>query len=119
MQSDTTSAGATSYVYDASGNQVVRRDPGTTTFYMGDEQLTLNTATGTVTGVRYYSINGATIAVRNSNGPLSYLIPDRQGTDQLAVDASTLAAARRQYTPFGTIRDTEVERLTFRYGPPS
>jgi RHS repeat-associated protein len=100
------SAGTTSYVYDASGNQIVRRDPGATTFYMGDEQLTLNTTTGTVTGVRYYSINGATIAVRNSNGQYSYLIPDRQGTDQLAINASTLAVTRRQFTPFGAARGT-------------
>src|SRR5581483_8315726 len=106
LQSDTTSAGASSYVYDASGNTIVRRDPGSTVFYMGDEQLTLNTATGTVTGVRYYSINGAVIAVRNSNGQYSYLIPDRQGTDQLAINASTLATTRRQYTPLGQTRGT-------------
>ncbi|MBS2966980.1 RHS repeat protein, partial [Actinocrinis puniceicyclus] len=98
LQSDTTGANTTSYVYDATGNTVVRRDPGTTVFYMGDEQLTLNTATGTVSAVRYYSINGATIAVRNSTGGYSYLIPDRQGTDQLAINATTLAPTCLLYT---------------------
>lgn len=97
----------TNYVYDAAGNQLVVRDPGTSTFYDGDAQLTENTATGTLSGVRYYSLGGAQIAQRTSAGVVSDLIPDRQGTDQLAI--STVAAqtvTRRQFLPFGSARGT-------------
>ncbi len=104
LASDQTSAGTTSYVYDASGNVVVRRDPGQTTFYMGDEQIVLNTAANTVSGTRFYSIGGTTIAARTSVTAVDYLIPDRLGTDLLAVNASTQAVTRRQYLPFGAAR---------------
>ena len=96
LQSDTTTAGTTSYVYDADGNQIVRRDPGTITFFMGDEELILNTGSNTVSAVRYYAVNGTPIAARSSTGQYNYLVPDRQSTDQLALNASTLAATRRQ-----------------------
>jgi RHS repeat-associated protein len=107
LQSDTSSTGTTSYVYDTVGNQIVVRDPGTTTFYYGDSQLSINTATSAVSGVRYYTLGSATVAVRTSAGVVNDLIPDRQGSDLLAV--STTAAqtvTRRQYLPFGGARGT-------------
>jgi len=106
LASDQTSSGTTSYVYDTAGNLIVQRDPGQTTFYMGDEQLVLNTGTGTVSGTRYYSIGGTIVAARTSGGSVDYLIPDRQGTDQLAIDSSTQAVTRRSYLPFGGARTT-------------
>jgi RHS repeat-associated protein len=107
LATDQTSTGTTSYVYDYAGNLLVQRDPGTTTtFYAGDEQLVLNTSAGTVTGTRYYSIGGTTIAARTSSGTVDYLIPDRQGTDQLAINATTQAVTRRSYLPFGATRGT-------------
>ncbi|BCJ36379.1 hypothetical protein Athai_38820 [Actinocatenispora thailandica] len=104
LATDTTGAGQTSYVYDADGNLAVRRDPGTTTLFIGDEQLTLNTTTGAVTGSRYYSINDTTVAVRTSASTWYELIPDRQGTDQLAINDNGQAVTRRQYKPFGEAR---------------
>jgi RHS repeat-associated protein len=73
---------------------------------MGDEQIVLNTGAGTVSGTRFYSIGGTTIAARTSAITVDYLIPDRQGTDLLAVNASTQAVTRRQYLPFGAARGT-------------
>jgi RHS repeat-associated protein len=105
LQSDTAGAGATNYVYDASGDVVVRRDPGSTTLYLGDAQLTLTGTT--LSGVRYYTLGGATIAERTSGGQVYYLVPDRQGTDELAISAgSTQTVTRRQYLPFGQARGT-------------
>ncbi|MBS2966872.1 hypothetical protein KGA66_27815 [Actinocrinis puniceicyclus] len=104
IQSDTTNAGVTDYVYDAAGSVLARRDPASTTLYLGDMQLT---DTGsTLSGVRYYALGGATLAERTSTGQVSDLIPDRQGTDQLAINTSTQAVTRRQYTPFGSARGT-------------
>jgi RHS repeat-associated protein len=104
LATDTTAAGTTAYAYDTTGNLLVRRDPGQTTVFVGDEQLVLDTSAGTVTGTRYYGIGGTIIASRSSSGAVTDLIPDRQGTDQLAVNASTQAVARRQYLPFGQAR---------------
>ncbi|MFC0432206.1 RHS repeat-associated core domain-containing protein [Kutzneria buriramensis] len=109
LATDTTATGGSSYVYDADGNLIVRRDPGKTTFFFGTEQLTLDTTTHSATGSRYYAIGGTTIAVRTSNvssGNPQFLVPDRQGTDQLVVDSGTYKVTRRQYMPFGTPRGT-------------
>ncbi|WP_033260510.1 hypothetical protein, partial [Kitasatospora setae] len=47
-------ANDTSYVYDADGNQLVRRVGGKTTINLGTDELTLDTATGKTTATRYY-----------------------------------------------------------------
>jgi RHS repeat-associated protein len=75
--------------------------------FIGDTQLVLNTASNALIGTRYYSLGGATIATRTGNvasGNVAYLIPDRQGTDQLVVDSATLTVTRRQFLPFGGAR---------------
>ena len=41
----------------------------------------------------------------NSGNP-QFLIPDRQGTDELSIDSATQAVTRRQYLPFGGPRGT-------------
>jgi len=98
----TTPAGsATSYLYDASGNLLLQSDPGATTLYLADEQIVLNTTTNTVSGTRYYQIGGVTVAARTSAGQVEYLIGDRQGTSQVAIDSQTLAVSRRYYDPYG------------------
>jgi RHS repeat-associated protein len=94
-------AGTTSYVYDASGDLLLQTDPGTLTLYLPDEQLVDNTATGTVTGTRYYTLGGVTVAARTSAGDVQYLTGNEQGTDTLAIDYSTLNVTRRYYDPYG------------------
>ncbi|GAA5197390.1 RHS repeat-associated core domain-containing protein [Rugosimonospora acidiphila] len=105
LATDTTIAGTTSYVYDGDGNLLVRRDPGSTTLYLGDEQVVLN-GSGKLDATRYYTMNGATIAARTGTSNPDYLIPDRQGTDQLSIASDTEAVTRRQYLPFGQVRGT-------------
>jgi RHS repeat-associated protein len=103
-------AGTTGYVYDANGNLLLQTDPGTVTLYLPDEQLVATTSNGTttVTGTRYYSIGGVTIAARtstSSNGSytndVDYLIGDQHGTALLAIDYTTLDVTRRYYDPYG------------------
>jgi RHS repeat-associated protein len=106
LQSTVSSAGTTNYAYDADGDQVIMRDPGSTTLTVGDAQLNLVAGSGSVTGVRYYTIGGVTIAERTSAGAVNCLIPDRQGTDELAITATAAqTVTRRQYLPFGAARD--------------
>ncbi|QUQ71911.1 large secreted protein [Kutzneria sp. CA-103260] len=104
LSTDTTATGGSSYVYGADGNLVVRRDPGRTTLFLGDQQLVLDTKANAVTTTRYYTLGGLTVASRTGSGPVQYLIPDRQGTDQLAMDANTGALTSRQFLPFGQAR---------------
>jgi hypothetical protein len=67
-------------------------DPGTTTLYLTSEELSL-TSTGTVTGTRSYGLGGATVAALTAGSGLSYLVGDQQGTEDVAINASTLAAS--------------------------
>lgn len=102
----TTAAGTTTFGYDAGGAQLLQRDPKTTTLLLGDQQLVMDNTSKTVTGTRYYKINGATIASRTGGGAVTYLFPDRQGTSTVSVNASTGAVSRRQFRPFGDPRGT-------------
>jgi RHS repeat-associated protein len=104
--SDTT-GNTTSYTYDASGSLLLQHDPGKTTLFLPDEELVLDTSAGTVTGTRYYTLGGATIASRTSDGKIAYLINDPHGTAQLAIDSATLQASRRYYTPYGALRSPQ------------
>lgn len=98
------STGQTSYIYDADGNRLVRRDPTGTTLYLPGQEIRFNFATQTTTCTRYYSYNGATIASRTAAG-LSWLTEDHHGTVGVAIDAATQQAKIRRETPYGTPRD--------------
>jgi RHS repeat-associated protein len=108
-QNAVTPAGAataqnTTYIYDADGNLLLTSDLGTTSLYLGDQELSLSTTTGTVTGTRYYSLGDVTIATRTGAGSIAYLAGDTQGTDSVAIDAATLNVTRRWYDPYGNPR---------------
>ncbi|MFV2216743.1 RHS repeat-associated core domain-containing protein [Actinomadura sp. LOL_016] len=93
------------YVYDADGNRLIRKDPTGTTLYLpGGTELRAPTGATTATGTRYYTFAEQTIAMRASDGTLTYMAGDHQGTAQLAVDATTQQLTTRRFTPFGTIR---------------
>ncbi|MFJ8582613.1 polymorphic toxin-type HINT domain-containing protein [Micromonospora sp. NPDC093277] len=94
----------TDYVYDADGNRLIRRDPTTVTLYLGSTELTLNKSTTAVSGTRYYA---GVSAVRTPSNKVNFLIGDHHGTAQESIDASTLAATRRKFTPYGQARGTQ------------
>jgi RHS repeat-associated protein len=96
------SAQDTNYIYDAGGSLLLTTDPGSTTLYLSDEELTLSG--GTVTGTRYYSLGSVTVATLTSGTGLSYLAGDQEGTDSVAISAATLAVTHRYYDPYGNPR---------------
>ncbi|MDO0932943.1 polymorphic toxin-type HINT domain-containing protein [Streptomyces sp. DG2A-72] len=105
----------TGYIYDADGNLLIRRatGDGDTVLYLGDTEvrLTVKGSTKTLTGTRYYSAGGQTIAVRTatagtSTTKLSFLAADPHGTASVALDATTWAITKRYTTPFGAPRGT-------------
>ncbi|MEU7873137.1 RHS repeat-associated core domain-containing protein [Dactylosporangium sp. NPDC049140] len=98
--------GAESYVYDADGNRLIRKDATGTTLYL-PEGLELRLATGqaTATGTRYYTYGGGAIAVRTSK-KLSWLASDQHNTGEATVDSASLSVLRRRSKPFGEVRGT-------------
>ncbi|SEE25912.1 polymorphic toxin-type HINT domain-containing protein [Streptomyces sp. Ag109_O5-10] len=114
-QVDTTGASPTStkYLYDADGNQLIRRDPGQTTLFAGDTEIVVNTSVtpNTLLGaVRTYSHGGAgaPVAIRSSlaGGGVKYLFNDPHGTSTLSMDTTSQQVARQQYTPYGQPRSS-------------
>ncbi|MET8406154.1 RHS repeat-associated core domain-containing protein [Streptomyces sp900116325] len=107
----------TNYIYDADGNLLIRRatGDGDTILYLGDTEvrLTIKGTTKTLSGTRYYTAGGQTIAVRTavsgtSGTKLAFLAADHHGTSSIALDAATYAVTKRYSTPFGAPRGTKV-----------
>ncbi|MFJ5029498.1 RHS repeat domain-containing protein [Streptomyces sp. NPDC088560] len=109
-----TSPTTTKYLYDADGNQLIRRDPGQTTLFASDTEIVVNTSVNPnvlLGAVRTYVHGGGAgvpIAVRSSlaGGGLKYLFSDPHGTATLAMDATSQQISRQQYTPFGQQRNS-------------
>ncbi len=92
LASVTDSGGTSSYIYDADGNRLIAKDPAGVTAYLPGFEL--RKVGSTVTATRYY---GA-VAARTPAG-LTWLASDPHGTNQLAIDATTLAITRRKTRP--------------------
>ncbi|MEU7041707.1 RHS repeat-associated core domain-containing protein [Streptomyces varsoviensis] len=103
MASSTTDGKTSTFLYNADGERLLRRDADAVTLYLGSEELRLDLKSGKVTGTRYYTAQKSTV-VASSDGSVSYLLSDQNGTDELAVDAQTLRYTRRDHGPFGTAR---------------
>jgi RHS repeat-associated protein len=98
----------TSYVYDANGTRLLRREPTGTTLYLpGGQELLLPSGSSSVKGTRYYTFDGETVAVRTKDG-VTFLFGDHHGTGQWAVKEGTLALSQRRFTAFGAERGTPI-----------
>ncbi|MFI5792545.1 RHS repeat domain-containing protein [Streptomyces sp. NPDC051677] len=97
------SGSKTSYVYDASGNRLVRKDPSGTTVYLPGTELKLSADGTKMEATRYYEYAGQTVAVRTA-AKLSFVAADHHGTGELAIDAATGAISQRRFDPFGVER---------------
>jgi RHS repeat-associated protein len=102
------------YLYDAQGNLLeqtaaVDGTDKTRILYLfgGAEQITLNVAAKTWTGLRNITGPDGTTVTRSSTGSVTYQVANGQGTAVTAVDASTLTATRRSYDPYGNLRGTK------------
>jgi hypothetical protein len=82
------------------GNLLIQKDPSSTTLFLSDEEITLTGST--LSGTRYYSLGGQTVAARTSAGDVYYLTGDQEGTETLAINSTTLGVTERFYDPYGT-----------------
>ena len=94
---------STNFVYDASGNRLLRKDAKGTTLFLGAMEVRLDKATNAKTATRYYTHAGQTVAVRTTAG-LSWLAQDHHGTGTVTVNEATQSVERRRFTPFGEAR---------------
>ncbi|MFE4359950.1 polymorphic toxin-type HINT domain-containing protein [Kitasatospora sp. NPDC056800] len=99
----TTAGKSTTFLYDANGNRLLRREPDAVTLYLDGQELKLDKTANKVTGTRYITAGPVTL-VKASDGSLNYLINDQQGTAQLTISADNLDYTRGDTTPFGTPR---------------
>ncbi|WP_427890306.1 RHS repeat-associated core domain-containing protein [Kribbella sp. GL6] len=99
----TSGAAKTSFVYDADGNRLIRRDGSGSTLFIGDTEVLLR-PDSSVLGTRYYALGDTPIAVRTGATQLTWLASDHHGTTNLTIDADTLSVQRRRTTPYGEIR---------------
>ncbi|KDN80516.1 polymorphic toxin-type HINT domain-containing protein [Kitasatospora cheerisanensis] len=105
-------AKGTSYLYDADGNQLIRRNPGKTTLNLGSDELTLDTATGSMSDVRYYSAPGGLTITRvtgpTGGGTLVYQASDPHGTSSVQINTDAgQSVTRRPVDPFGNPRGAQ------------
>ncbi|GAA1939716.1 RHS repeat-associated core domain-containing protein [Kitasatospora viridis] len=104
LAKDSAAAGTTSYVDNADGNEIVRHDPGSTTLYLPGQEVT-RTANGTVSATRYYTLGGTLVGESTGQaGSTDYEFGDQHGTQQIAVNTTTLAVTRRAFDPYGNER---------------
>jgi YD repeat-containing protein len=101
-----TNPGVTKYLYDADGNQLIRRDPGRTTLFAGDTQIVIDTSVNPPVSLgadRTYTLggSGAAIAQRSTlpGGGTFYLFNDPHGTATLAMDTTTQKVAASSTSP--------------------
>lgn len=94
----------TSYIYDADGTLLLAADPGATTLYLPDEELSVQSGSAAPNGVRYYALGDVAVATRTGASSVAYVAGDTQGTDSVALDAGTLNVTRRYYDPYGNPR---------------
>ena len=99
----TEGSATTSYIYDPAGNRLLSRDATGTTLYLGAMELRLTASTGAVTATRYYIHQGEVVATRTAAG-VKWLVGDRQGTAQIAIDAASQSVTQRRFTPYGSTR---------------
>ncbi|MFG2775076.1 RHS repeat-associated core domain-containing protein [Streptomyces sp. NPDC048350] len=101
----------TTFLNDAVGNRLIRRDKSGSTLYLGETELRLDKTTGTVKATRYYSHAGQTVAVRTPQS-LTWLSSDHNGTGNLQIDATTQMVTRRHAQPFGEDRGAQPANWT-------
>ncbi|MBO0609853.1 RHS repeat-associated core domain-containing protein [Myceligenerans salitolerans] len=105
---------ADGYVYTADGERILRTQDGATTLYLGHQELTLDHGTGTVSGQRYYTFGGMTIATRTGYNfaDVDTIISDQQGTGTVQIPNVDGPAQRvHRYTdPYGKPRGPQASQ---------
>ncbi|MFI9745890.1 RHS repeat-associated core domain-containing protein [Streptomyces sp. NPDC052494] len=107
LKTSTISGLATSFLYDAEGTRILKRDPAKTTLYLpGGQELELtrkvDTTAATISnGTRYYSVPGGSVIRTSKDNSVRILVSDHHNTNTLSIAASSLVVNRRKSLPYG------------------
>ncbi|RJQ70251.1 RHS repeat protein [Pseudonocardiaceae bacterium YIM PH 21723] len=92
------------FVYDAGGNRLIRRDATGWTLYLPGMELKTGPGGANAKGTRFYSYNGSVIAQRTAEG-VTWLANDHQGTAKVSIEAKgDQKTTLRRQDPFGVAR---------------
>lgn len=105
LASVTGPAGATSFVYDPSGQRLLRRTPdGRATLYLAGHEVTASAGGTVVSALRSYTFDGELVATRTPAG-VEYVVSDAAGSVEAATaSGGTATTGTRAYEPFGQVR---------------
>ncbi|MGW7433945.1 polymorphic toxin-type HINT domain-containing protein [Streptomyces sp. NPDC054861] len=101
------------YLYDASGNRLIEDNGTTRTLYLGDTEITVNTAGQALDAQRYYTHPGAPTTTRTTGGKntghkLTVLLADHHNTSTTAVEqTNSQAVSQRYFDPYGNPRGSK------------
>ncbi|MFF3755870.1 RHS repeat domain-containing protein [Streptomyces sp. NPDC002185] len=107
LKTSTLSGQTTSFLYDAEGTRIIKRDPAKTTLYLpGGQELELTRQVGTTpaalsNGTRYYPVPGGSAVRTSKDNSVRILVSDHHNTNTLSISASSLAVNRRKTLPYG------------------
>ena len=96
-----------SFLYDASGQRIVKDvSGGDTTYYVSSHLEVVIDNSGNVTWKKNYSSGGKLIAVRDSSSGLSHIHQDHLGSTAIVTDSTGEAVSGQVYFPYGETRNT-------------
>ncbi|GAA3743651.1 RHS repeat domain-containing protein [Micromonospora maritima] len=107
LSSAQTGSRTVSYLYDAEGNRLIRRDPqggGSTLYLPNGMEVKVAAGSTAATCTRYYTHLDQQIAVRTKAGGLTWFVTDQHNTAELSLKATDLLVQRRRTLPFGEVR---------------
>ncbi|MBB5868543.1 RHS repeat-associated protein [Allocatelliglobosispora scoriae] len=110
----TVNGNVTTFIYDAGGARLLRKDPGSwATLTLPDGTELRANSTGAVAGIRYYA--GTAVRAVNTDGAgnptngnkLTWTISDHHATGTVTIDAGTMVCQRRRSLPYGQERGAQ------------
>lgn len=113
VDTDNNGTANVTYLYDASGNRLIENNGTTRTLFLGEAEITVNTAGQALNAQRYYGHPGVPTTVRSTGGKttghkLTVLLSDHHNTATTAIEqTSNQAVTRRFFDPYGNPRGTQ------------
>lgn len=114
LASNTVGGTKHTYIYDAEGNRILEDSPAGSTLYLGETEVTADSAGLITRASRTYTQAGAPAVVRTSTNQsttahtLDVLLTDHLGTAHTTVEAGgTQPVTRRAFKPYGEARGTK------------
>jgi len=97
-----------SFVYDADGNRLVRRNVDGATGYIEGHELNANNSGSEIKVVRTYTLEGQPVAARTAQAGVEFLITDDQNSVELTVrSGGSTPQQERAYDPYGQKRSED------------